>query len=77
MRLLTKILQSKGYTVSEALDGEEFKAKATELSPDLIIANADFWQQSDEVKALRFQKEMENVLFILLSGNTPNGSDHT
>ncbi len=76
VRLLTTILQSKGYTVSEALDGEEFKAKATANSPDLIIANADFWQQSDEVKALRFQKEMENVLFILLSGNTSNGSDH-
>ena len=76
VRLLTEILQSKGYTVSEALDSEEFKAKATASSPDLIIANADFWQQSDEVKALRFQKDMENVLFILLSGNTSNGSDH-
>jgi len=69
VRLLTKVLQARGYSVTEALNREEFQEKVTSVSPDLIIANADFWQQSDVLKTLRFQKGMENVLFILLAGN--------
>jgi CheY-like chemotaxis protein len=70
VRILAQVLQAKGYNVAEAVNGEELKAKAISVQPDLIIANADFWQQSDAVKTLRFEKGMENVLFILLAGET-------
>ncbi|NEP12665.1 MAG: response regulator [Symploca sp. SIO2C1] len=68
VRLLTKVLQAQGYSVTEAFNGKEFQEKVTSVLPDLIIANADFWQQSDLLKTLRFEKGMENVLFILLAG---------
>ncbi len=69
VRLLTEVLQGKGYSVTEAFNGKEFQEKVTAMLPDLIIANADFWQQSDVLKTLRFQKGLENVLFILLAGS--------
>ncbi|NET58763.1 MAG: response regulator, partial [Symploca sp. SIO2E6] len=70
VRTFAKALQAKGYSVVEAVTGKQLKEKALAVKPDLIIANVDFWQQSDAVKTLRFEPGMENVLFILLAGET-------
>ncbi|NES24168.1 MAG: response regulator [Symploca sp. SIO3E6] len=73
VKLLTEVLRTKGYSVTEAFNGQEFQEKMASVSPDLIIANTDLWQQSDVLKTLRFEKGMENVLFILLAGNRELG----
>ncbi|MEM9540362.1 MAG: response regulator [Cyanobacteria bacterium P01_E01_bin.42] len=67
VQVLSEVLEAKGYHVAEALDGEEFREKATRVKPDLVIANANLWQQSEVVQTLRFEKGMENVFFILLA----------
>ena len=76
VRILAEVLQARGYSVAEAVNGEQLKEKALSVQPDLIIANADFWQHSDAVKTLRFEKGMENVLFILLAGEN-NHDNHS
>ena len=76
IRILAEVLQPRGYSVVEAVNGEQLKEKALSVQPDLIIANADFWQHSDAVKTLRLEKGMENVLFILLAGET-NHDNHS
>ncbi|NEP61231.1 MAG: response regulator [Symploca sp. SIO2G7] len=70
VKILTEVLQARGYTVVEAVNGEQLKDKALAVKPDLIITNIDFWQQSDALKTFGFEKGMENVLFILLAGET-------
>lgn len=67
VQVLSEVLEGKGYHVAEALNGEEFREKATRVKPDLVIANANLWQQSEVVQTLRFEKGMENVFFILLA----------
>lgn|GEM_PF-2825571 len=75
VKILAEVLKARGYNVAEAFNGEEFKEKAMSVRPDLIIANADFWQHSDVVKTLRFEKDLENVLFILLADEKNNASN--
>jgi PAS domain S-box-containing protein len=70
VKTLGQVLQNRGYNVVEALNGEEFKEKALSMQPDLIIASANLWQNSEVSKTLRFEKDMENVLFILLEDST-------
>jgi len=70
VKILTEVLQARGYTVVEAVNGEQLRDKALAVKPDLIITNIDFWQQSDALKTFGFEKGMENVLFILLAGET-------
>ena len=70
VKTLGQVLQNRGYNVVEALNGEEFKEKALSMQPDLIIASANLWQSSEVSKTLRFEKGMENVLFILLEDST-------
>lgn len=75
VRMLAQVLQERGYNVMEVLDSKELWAKALSIQPDLIIANANLWQQSESVKTLRFEKGMENVLFILLADENNDESD--
>ncbi|NES20754.1 MAG: response regulator [Symploca sp. SIO3E6] len=70
VKILTEVLQARGYTVVEAVNGEQLRDKALAVKPDLIITNVDFWQQSDALKTFSFEKGMENILFILLAGET-------
>ncbi|MGD2180404.1 response regulator [Lusitaniella coriacea] len=75
VRMLAQVLQERGYNVVEVLDSKELWVKAFSVQPDLIIANANLWQQSESVKTLRFEKGMENVLFILLADEHNDESD--
>ena len=65
---LTEVLQAKGYRVLEAFSGPECIQKALQEKPDMIIVDSAISQQHDLVKTLRFEKELENVLFVLLAG---------
>jgi PAS domain S-box-containing protein len=67
IKTLTEVLQAKGYSVVEALSGSECIHKALAEKPDMIIVDSVMSQQHDLVKTLRFEKGLENVLFVLLA----------
>lgn len=69
VRILSDVLQTKGYNVVEASSGQECIEKAIALKPDLIIVDSVFSQQHNLVKTLRFDNGLENVLFVLLADN--------
>jgi signal transduction histidine kinase/CheY-like chemotaxis protein len=63
VRTLTEVLTTRGYNVVES-NGAELVAKAVLSKPDIIILSSML--SSDEgVRALRFEKGMENVLFFI------------
>ena len=61
---LTEVLKAKGYVVMES-DGKELVAKALANQPDIVIINSVLSANQDTVKSLRFEKGMENVLFLV------------
>ena len=63
VRTLTEVLTTRGYNVVEA-NGAELVAKAVLLKPDIIILSS-MLSSDEEVRALRFEKGMENVLFFI------------
>lgn len=67
LKTLSDVLQTQGYSVIEASDPQECMNKARSAKPDMIIIDSIFSQEADMVKALRFEKELENVFFIMLS----------
>lgn len=66
-KTLVEVLQAKGFTVEAATDDTELMEKVLKTQPDLVIANAQFWENSKAVKTLKFQKGLENLLFLLVS----------
>lgn len=60
---LTEVLQTGGYHVVES-NGAEMLAKAVASQPDIIILSS-LLSTSEGVRALRFEKGMENVLFLI------------
>ncbi|MCC5663702.1 PAS domain S-box protein [Nostoc sp. CHAB 5784] len=67
LKTLSDVLQTQGYSVIEASDPQECIHKALSAKPDMIIIDSIFSQEADLVKTLRFEKELENVFFIMLS----------
>ena len=63
VRTLTSALETRGYTVVES-NGSELVSKAVLSKPDIIILNS-LLSSDDAVRALRFEKGMENVLFLI------------
>ena len=61
---LAEVLHARGYQVVEA-NGRELKAKAKSVKPDIIILNSLLHKNQNIIKTLRFEKGMENVLFLL------------
>ncbi len=64
MRTLADVLQAKGYQVVES-DGKELVEKAIATQPDIIILNSILSSNQEIVKTLRFEKGLENVLFLI------------
>jgi len=63
LRSITDVLETRGYQVVES-NGSELVSRAVLSKPDIIILNSVL--SSDEaVRALRFEKGMENVLFLI------------
>jgi DNA-binding response OmpR family regulator len=61
---LTEVLRTKGYAVMEST-GNDLVEKAVANQPDIIIINSLLSGNQDVVKTLRFEKGMENVLFLV------------
>ncbi|AFY35286.1 PAS domain S-box protein [Calothrix sp. PCC 7507] len=66
-KILSDVLQTQGYSVIGASNPQECINKALSAKPDMIIIDSIFSQEADLVKTLRFEKELENVFFIMLS----------
>lgn len=64
VRTLTDVLHAKGYHVVES-DGKELLAKAVATQPDIIILNSVLSDKQEIVQTLRFEKGLENVLFLI------------
>jgi signal transduction histidine kinase/CheY-like chemotaxis protein/ligand-binding sensor domain-containing protein len=64
VRSLTEVLQTKGYIVVES-DGKELVEKAISTQPDIIILNSILSDKNQIVQSLRFEKGLENVLFLI------------
>ena len=64
VRTLTDVLTTRGYSVLEAR-GDDLLARALAVQPDIIMLNSVSSARSDAVQMLRFEKGMENVLFLV------------
>jgi DNA-binding response OmpR family regulator len=64
VRTLGEVLQARGYAVVEA-NGADLVARAVETQPDIIILNSVLSQKHEVVQSLRFEKGLENVLFLV------------
>ncbi len=64
LRTLTDVLTARGYSVLEAR-GEDLVERAVALQPDIIMLSSVSSAQSGAVQMLRFEKGMENVLFLV------------
>jgi signal transduction histidine kinase/DNA-binding response OmpR family regulator len=63
IRTLTDVLETRGYQVVES-NGTELVSRAVLSKPDIIILNS-LLSSNEAVRALRFEKGMENVLFLI------------
>jgi signal transduction histidine kinase/CheY-like chemotaxis protein len=64
VKTLTDVLTARGYSVIEAR-GDELPARAVAVQPDIIMLNSVSSARSNAVQMLRFEKGMENVLFLV------------
>jgi DNA-binding response OmpR family regulator len=63
-RTLAEVLQTRGYHVVES-NGTELIQKAIESKPDIIILNSMLSTDQEMIKTIRFEKGLENVLFMM------------
>ena len=66
IKALTQTLQSKGDTIVEVCDGKNCITRAMLTQPDTIIFDASISGYQEIEKALRKEKGLESVSFILL-----------
>jgi CheY-like chemotaxis protein len=64
VKLLSDVLKARGYRVSEAR-GADLIERAKSVQPDIIMLNSITTTQSDVAQMLRFEKGLENVLFLV------------
>ncbi len=64
VKTLTEVLKTKGYEVTESNE-KELLEKAVANQPDIIIINSILSGKQDIVQTLRFEKGLENVLFLV------------
>lgn len=64
VRTLTDVLETKGYHVVES-NGKELVEHAIATQPDIIILNSVYSGKQEVVQTLRFEKGLENVLFLI------------
>jgi signal transduction histidine kinase/CheY-like chemotaxis protein len=67
VKTLVDVLKAKGFTVAEAINDAELLEKTASTQPDMVIANAQFWQQSPAVQALKLEKGLENIVLLLIA----------
>ena len=69
IRLLADVLETRGYHVVES-NGAELFSKAVSAKPDIIILDSLLSSKQDVVQSLRFERGLENVLFLIYQKET-------
>jgi signal transduction histidine kinase/DNA-binding response OmpR family regulator len=64
LKTLTDVLTARGYSVQEARS-EDLIERAVALQPDIIMLNSIYSARAGAVQMLRFEKGLENVLFLV------------
>ncbi|MDQ3550754.1 MAG: response regulator, partial [Bacteroidota bacterium] len=64
VRSLSDVLEAKGYNVVES-DGTQIVQQAIDTQPDIIILNSVKSGRQEIMKTIRFEKGLENVLFLM------------
>jgi DNA-binding response OmpR family regulator len=64
VQALSTVLTARGYSVTGA-SGADLRERAMALQPDIIVLNSITSARSSAVQMLRFEKGMENVLFLV------------
>jgi len=64
VKTLTDVLTARGYRVSEASTADLME-KARAIQPDIIMLSSVASAQSNAAQMLRFEKGMDNVLFLV------------
>jgi CheY-like chemotaxis protein len=67
VKALADVLEAQGYSVVEAFSSDEVLSTLSSVKPDMIIAKSLVLEHPDLVKAWRFEKELDNVFFILVN----------
>lgn len=70
VQTLVEVLKTKGFTVVEASNETELMEKVLAAQPEMVIANANFWERSDAVKTLKLKKGLEHISFLLIADQT-------
>lgn len=65
-KTLAEVLETKGYKVVVVNDLEGCIKNARESKPDMIIVDSFFSDRYDQLKALRFEKGLENIFMLML-----------
>ncbi len=63
LHTISDVLEARGYQVVES-NGSELVSHAVSSKPDVIILSS-LLSSDESVRALRFEKGMENVLFLI------------
>ena len=66
LETLTELLKSRGHTVVSAANGHDGIKAARDAKPDMIIIGSLVPEDLDIVKTLKFEKDLEHVLFFVL-----------
>ncbi len=66
---VVRLLESKGFEVVGACDGASAIGEARSKKPDAIIVEPRGHRSRDLVRAIRLEKDFENVLVVQLMGN--------
>jgi CheY-like chemotaxis protein len=64
LRSLSDVLTARGYSVQD-VRSEDLLQRAVALQPDIIMLNSTAKARADAVQALRFEKGLENVVFLV------------
>ena len=67
IKTLKDVLQTKGFHIAEALNGEDGIKMAISERPDIVIVDSVLSERHDIVKTLRLEKGLENLLFIIMT----------
>ena len=66
LHTLSEVLEAKGFRVAEARNEDEAVEKVKSEKPDLIIVD-ELSNRHEVVRMLRYEKGLENILFVLLA----------
>ena len=73
LKSIAEVLDAKGFQVTAARNEEEIVAQVKAEKPDMIIVD-EISNRHEIVRTLRFEKGMENILFVMLAEENPSNA---